>query len=370
VVESDRAVLAARVRTQSGDTIRVTAPLPPALVARAKEITESVQLLEMLHRDRGPVLRGLLATFLVVYGGILALVVLLGLLVASRLTRPLRALGEGIDRVAGGDLSTRVSVEHGGHLGRLLGRFNQMVERLDRQREELVRLEKLAAWRNIARRLAHEIKNPLTPIQLAAQQMRDAYPGDDPEYRRMLDDGAGIVEDEVRSLRALVREFSEFARLPQPQPRETAVRDLLDDLVALYGAEKIAVTPALEEGLTAWCDPDEVHRVLINLVGNALHAQGEAGRGEPIEVGAHRGPAAFVSIEVRDRGPGVKPGDRSRVFAPDYSTKTQGMGLGLAIVEEIVRAHGGEIRIDDQARKKRCSASRFRRCRRRGGEAV
>lgn len=341
--------LAAKTPPAGGESLWLTAPLSPDLVQRAQSLTETVRLVETMRRDRGPVLRGLLATFLAVYGIILALVVILGLLFASRLTRPLQALGEGIGQVAGGDLQTRLETRGRGHLARLLRQFNGMVDQLRDQREELMRLERLAVWRNLARRLAHEIKNPLTPIQLAAQQMRDAYPGESPDYRQLLRDGVEIVEEEVRSLRTLVKEFSEFARLPAPEMRPVRVGDILDDVVALYGEGKArAKLEAVEKELRVLCDPDEIHRVLINLVNNALHAQGEVGREEPVEIAVSRADEGSVAFEVRDRGPGVALRDRRRIFDPDYSTKSEGMGLGLAIVDEIVRAHGGAVEVGDR----------------------
>ena len=357
-----REQLVARVRRRDGSRIWFVMPLPGPLVQRAQSLTESVRLLETMRHDRGWLLRGLLATYLAVYGALLGLVAGLGLLVASRLTRPLAALGEGIDRVAAGALDTRVEAPPGGHLGPLVEQFNRMVRRLKDQQDELVRLEKLAAWRNLARRLAHEIKNPLTPIQLAAQQMRDGYRGDDLEHRRLLADGAGIVEEEVQALRALVQEFSAFARLPAPHPRAVPVADLLGEIQSLYGPAKLRARAAAT-ALIAWCDAEEMHRVLINLVNNALQAQEHLGAGGPVEVVASPEtnldcspppPAssprarAGVVFEVLDRGPGVKAEDRQRVFAPDYSTKPGGMGLGLAIVQDIVRAHGGTIEVSDR----------------------
>jgi nitrogen fixation/metabolism regulation signal transduction histidine kinase len=342
-------LLVARLRLQDGSRVWVAQPLPAELVQRARSLAESVRLVETLRRDREELVRGLVFTFLAVYGLLLALVVALGLLVGSRLTRPLRQLGEGIDRVAGGDLETRVDTASAGHLSRLLGQFNRMTERLRAQQQELGRLERLAAWRNLARRLAHEIKNPLTPIQLAAQQMRDAYPGDDPEFRRLLDDGVEIVEEEVRSLRTLVQEFSAFARLPRPRMRRTSVREILDNLTGLFGPDPLrCVLPEGTADLTVWCDPDQIHRALINLVANARHAQEEAGCSDPVEVTAYPRTNGFVAVEVLDRGRGVAPEDRRRIFAPDYSTKSEGMGLGLAIVEGIVHAHGGSVEVAER----------------------
>ena len=156
--------------------------------------------------------------------------------IEARLGRPLALLQD----LSGPKIRTgRVA---GGEIGRLLTSFNEMVDRLRRQQSDLLRLEKVGAWRQMARSLAHEIKNPLTPIQLAAQQMRDAYPGDDPEYRELLTEGTEIIEEEVSGLRNMVTEFSQFARLPEPQMGEVRLDDLLTDLRSLYGPDQLDVS--------------------------------------------------------------------------------------------------------------------------------
>ena len=333
------------VRLPGGDW--AVDPLPAEWVDRARTLAESARLVETLQRERNPVVRSLVLTFLVVYGAILVLVLVLGLSFASRLTRPLDDLAAGIERVAARDWSTKVPEPKPGSLRPLTARFNQMVGRLRSQEEELVRLERQAAWRNLARRLAHEIKNPLTPIQLAAEQLQDAYPGEDPGYRALLAEGTAIIREEVASLRELVREFSQFARLPEPALRPTELDDVLAAAAGLYGREKLRVPGALPVRRVR-CDPDEIHRVLINLVNNALHAQQETGQTVPVELHVEPPRDGLVEIRVLDRGPGVPADQRERVFDPDFSTRNEGMGLGLAIVLGIVRAHGGTIRVEDR----------------------
>ncbi|MBI5710660.1 MAG: HAMP domain-containing protein [Candidatus Eisenbacteria bacterium] len=350
-------VLVASIRAPGGVPAWVTSPLPAALAARAEKLTRSIQLLETLRRARGPVIRGLEATFLAVYGAIVLVVLLVGSYLASRLTRPMAALGGGIERVAAGDLDTRVPEVGRGEIGALLRSFNGMVGRLRTQQAELVRLEKLAAWRQMSRRLAHEVKNPLTPIQLAAQEVRDAYPGDDPAYRRLLDESAAIIEEEVEGLRALVAEFSQFARLPEPQRASVDPAELLADVAALYGDEKLAVRVESGEraeragargGGALWCDREQMRRVLLNLVNNALAAQGTAGRTPPVEIVAGPAPDGGMRIRVLDRGPGVPESERRRIFEPDVTTKPDGMGLGLAIVESTIQSHGGTVAVADR----------------------
>jgi nitrogen fixation/metabolism regulation signal transduction histidine kinase len=340
-----RELLVARTATADGGAAWVTRPVSRELVEWAVALTDSHRLLQAVRLEQGRYVRSLVATFVVVYGLLIVAVLGMGLYLASRATRPIAAMGDAIRRVSSGDLEARAPENAGGEIGSLLRSFNQMIIRLGTQKEELVRLERIAAWRQMARSLAHEIKNPLTPIQLAAQELRDAYEARDPAYPRLVQEATAIIEEEVRSLRALVSEFSQFARLPEPQPAPIAAGELLDEIRALYGPEKVSVRA--EGSLPLWCDHDQIQRALLNLIENALAAQSESGRTDPIDVSAETTPAG-ARLRVEDRGPGVPPDRRRRIFEPNVTTKSGGMGLGLAIVESTIRAHGGTIAVADR----------------------
>lgn len=344
-------VMVALVRAPHGDPVWITSGLPGSLAANAARITRGAQLLQALRLERQTLLRGLEATFLVSYLAMVALVLALGLVLTSRLTRPLSDLTEGIDRIAAGDLDARVPERGSGELADLMRHFNSMGERLRTQQAELARLERLATWRQMARFLAHEIKNPLTPIQLAAEQMRDAYKGDDPAYRTLVQESTGIIQEEVHGMWKLVSEFSQFARLPEIRAERVAAGDLVRDLLALYGPSQLAAGADASAGgfqaLAIQCDRDQLKRALVNLVDNALAAQASVGRTEPVELNFLPRSGGGVMVRVRDHGPGVPDEHKRRVFEPDYTTKSGGMGMGLAIVEDIVRQHGGTIEILD-----------------------
>lgn len=325
-------------------------PLPPELVAAAEQLAQNVQLVETLRRERATLLRGMLATFLVVYGVILILVLLAGVWIASRITRPMRALAAGIERVAQGDLTTRVPETAGGEAGRLIAAFNDMVARLRVEQEERLRLERLEAWRQMSRRLAHEIKNPLTPIQLAAQQLEESYRGDDAAYASLVRQAGAIIREEVARLRELATGFSTLARSPEPAHERVDVAELLAEVARLYGEERVRVSAdaALAVGgrMVAG-DREALRRALMNLVGNALDAQAGAGRDGPVEMRLDSQSRA-VEIHVLDRGPGVAAEERHRIFEPDVTTKPGGLGLGLAIVEATAVQHGGSIEVRDR----------------------
>lgn len=351
-------ILIARISGPDGAPVWVTESLSPELVSRTGKLIESIQLLEALRSERESIVRSLIAAFLVTYGIVVVVVLLLGLFLASRVTRPLAALGDGIEQVATGNLGAQVPVTAGGEIGKLIRDFNNMSGRLEEQQTELIRLGKLAGWRQMARRLAHEIKNPLTPIQLAAEQIRDEYKGSDTEYRKLVDEGTSIVEEEVSRLRALVTEFSQFARLPEPNLASVSIDDQLHDVANLYGEQKLSVR--FEEAIAGavadrspssslWCDGDQIHRALINLIDNALAAQEETGASSPVEIVADTiDDGRKIVIRVQDRGGGIEKSKRSRVFEPDFTTKAHGTGLGLAIVESTIRNHGGLIEIEDR----------------------
>jgi two-component system nitrogen regulation sensor histidine kinase NtrY len=223
----------------------------------------------------------------------------------------------------------------------------------------LVRAQKVAAWRDVARRLAHEIKNPLTPIQLSAERLKRHF-ADAPEpTRRLVDECARAIVAEVESLKSLVDEFSQFARMPAPKAVPTDLNALLADALALYAGLLTHATielTAAPDLPPVRLDPEQVRRVVINLVDNAIEALSEAretgrmSKDAPgvITIDTAWHPAhGVVRLRVADNGPGLPEGDRSKLFMPYYSTKGRGSGLGLAIVRRIIAEHGGSIEAAD-----------------------
>jgi two-component system, NtrC family, nitrogen regulation sensor histidine kinase NtrY len=223
----------------------------------------------------------------------------------------------------------------------------------------LVRAQKVAAWRDVARRLAHEIKNPLTPIQLSAERLKRHF-ADAPEpTRRLVDECARAIVAEVESLKSLVDEFSQFARMPAPKAVPADLNALLADALALYAGVlthakvELRASPDLPP---VRVDAEQVRRVVINLVDNAIEALAEAretGRMAAQAAGlivvetAYDAAHGIVRLRVADNGPGLPAGDRSKLFMPYYSTKGRGSGLGLAIVRRIIAEHGGSIEAGD-----------------------
>lgn len=211
---------------------------------------------------------------------------------------------------------------------------------------ELIHAQKMAAWNEVARRIAHEIKNPLTPIRLTAERLVRKYEQGDPNFGQALEEGSEIIVREVSSLKSMVDEFSRYARMPRPQPQEVDLDQMVGDIIALYQSIKpgVEVTSVLgEKAESVRFDPEQLKSVLINLLDNAIEATDSPG--EVVLSTVRRN--GVVRIDVADTGQGVRPEDKEKLFLPYFSTKGRGTGLGLAIVERIVSEHNARIYITD-----------------------
>jgi two-component system, NtrC family, nitrogen regulation sensor histidine kinase NtrY len=269
------------------------------------------------------------------------------LVLSGRIAGPVRALAARARGVGAGDLE-HTAVEASDEVGELARAFASMTHELRTSRERLVQAERVAAWREMARRLAHELKNPIFPIQLSIETLRRALDQegaqDAQRFQALFRESSDTILDELRSLRSIVEEFSQFARMPPPRLAPTDLGDLVERVLALYRARAAAVRieTGLAPGLPAVpADRDLLGRALGNLVANALEAMPDGGtlsvKTRAVEEG--------VALEVSDTGPGLTEEQRTRLFTPYYTTKKGGTGLGLAIVQGIVSDHGGRIQV-------------------------
>ena len=301
--------------------------------------------------------RRFILAYVVILGVGVAFAILLGILWARRLAGRIHRLSTATGQVAAGDLSVRVEPGSRDEVGVLVESFNGMVAELSMSRARIEYLQKISAWQEMARRLAHEIKNPLTPIHLAAQQLREKYDGDDAKFARLLDQSTEIIEEEVATLRRLTSDFSSFARLPQVKPELVDLGDFLEEcnasLVHLGEQEQITLlwdTP--RQPVWAVIDRMMMKRVIDNLVRNAAEALSKSEVSAPqikissVETGSTHRPE--VEIRVEDNGPGIQPEHHPSIFDPYFTTKSEGTGLGLAISKKIILEHGGRIWIDEQ----------------------
>ena len=294
-----------------------------------------------------------------VYFIILALVVVLtvgfSMLITTPLSRRVSSLAAGTERVARGDLTVKLPVKGKDELTKLTEQFNQMVTDLREARRSHAYVERMRAWQEVARRLAHEIKNPLTPLLLAIQQLDKTFDNyiDHPErYRAIVSEVVEIVTEEVDTLRTLVKEFSEFARLPSANPTPRDLWDFVEHTLRSNPQfqDQANIVEMGGPAVQAKLDPALMRRVLVNVVRNGIEAQQEAGQ-EEIEVALSleiHEKKDIARVVVRDRGPGLSAEQEERVFTPYFTTKESGTGLGLAIVRKIMMDHGGDIRLQNR----------------------
>jgi len=264
---------------------------------------------------------------------------------ARRISDPIRELTRATRRIAAGDLSARVTPASRDELAALVVSFNQMASDLDRQRQDLERSNRLAAWADMARQVAHEVKNPLTPIQLAAEHLRRVHADSRGDFGAVLESCTRTILDQVRALRSIVTEFSAYARPPAPASGLADLAAIVDSATHPYAGvlpPGVALEVRRRPVPAVRGDRRLLERAVVNLLENALHAVGEHGR-VVIDVAVLD---AWAEIAVEDDGVGLPPEVREHAFEPYFSTKTGGSGLGLPLVKKIAEDHGGSVRLE------------------------
>jgi two-component system, NtrC family, nitrogen regulation sensor histidine kinase NtrY len=282
-------------------------------------------------------------------GGALFVGLLIAFWISARITRPVEELAEAAREVAGGRWDTHIDVRGRDEIGQLAAAFNAMTKTLASQKERLVQTERVAAWRELARRLAHELRNPLFPMQITIENMQKARQLDAKQFLEVFHESTATLKAELANLNSIVSRFSDFSKMPAPQFVRVNVNESLRNAVRLFEPQfnevgKPTITPELfltEPLPEIHADPDLLHRAFQNLVLNALDAM-PVGGALTLRTSEHEGQ---VRIEVADTGKGLTPEECSRLFTPYYTTKLQGTGLGLAIVQSVVSDHHGTISV-------------------------
>ncbi len=271
---------------------------------------------------------------------------------AARVTRPVQRLAAGAREVAAGNWNARVEVRSRDEIGELASAFNHMTRELVEQRGRLVQAERVAAWRELARRLAHELKNPLFPLQITIENLQRAREHSPEQFDEVFRESTAMLLTELHNLETILDRFSDFARMPKPHLRAVNLNDLVRDVVKLFDAQFSAVGRPqiipdlfLDENLaTIQADPDLLHRALKNLVLNAMDAMPAGGT---LTISTRRSNGA-VQLDVSDTGTGLTREECERLFTPYYTTKQHGTGLGLAIVQSVVSDHAGKISVESE----------------------
>jgi signal transduction histidine kinase len=288
-----------------------------------------------------------------VAGGIGILIgVLLSYWVASRVTRPVRQLAESTRKVAAGQWETRVDSGSSDEIGELARAFNTMTQQLVEQRDRLVQTERVAAWRELARRLAHELKNPLFPLQITIENLQRAKRQAPEQFEEVFHESTATLLDELEKLKNIVGRFSDFAKMPPPQFESVDFNEAVRRAVRLFDAQfrapgrpHVTAETYFDETVGAIrSDPEQLSRALHNLMLNAIDAMPAGGT---LTVRTER-KNGTVLLEISDTGEGLTCEEKERLFTPYYTTKQNGTGLGLAIVQSVVSDHGGRISVESE----------------------
>jgi len=313
---------------------------------------EAMLLIGTSHRPRVEMARSIRNAAFLIGGSVMLLGLVLAAVVSRRVTRPVEELAEASDRVAAGDWETEVAIEGNDEVARLATAFNRMTRELITQRERLVQTERVAAWRELARRLAHELKNPLFPLQITVENLLRARQHSPQEFDEVFRESTSTLLAEISNLKAIIGRFSDFSKMPAPQLQPVQLNDVITDVGKLFAAQfqrgssgKIEARYDLAADLPpVAADPVLIRRAIENLVLNALDAMPEGGtltfrtcfNGDR------------VRFELSDSGAGMTPEECERLFTPYYTTKQHGTGLGLAIVQSVISDHNGRIWVTSQ----------------------
>jgi nitrogen fixation/metabolism regulation signal transduction histidine kinase len=307
------------------------ASVPIVVTKPRKELYEN-----LAHIDETVLYAGLAST---------GVALLLAVLIARSIGRPIAELAAEARKVAAGE-ARPIHVKGSGEIGELAQAFDKMLEDLGVMRRRLAATSRVAAWREVARRVAHEVKNPLAPIRAAVETLRRLRARNDPAFDEYFDEATRTVLDEVHRIANIVTEFTRFARLPPPRPQEIELVEIARQVVQLHkahasGAKVDVVVHKVPPLVRA--DRDQVVQVLTNLVQNGIDAVAEKKDAGRVTVTLDTDGKGHASMTVSDNGPGIAPEIAGRLFEPYATTKAHGTGLGLAIAQRIAIEHNGEL---------------------------
>jgi len=290
---------------------------------------------------------------LVAAGGILLSIIASGWS-AARISQPIEELSSAAQDVAGGNWERKVhanSANNKGEVAQLIASFNKMTDELLRQRDRALQAERVAAWRELARRLAHELKNPMFPLQITIENLMKARQQNSPEFDEIFAESTATLLAELSNLKKIVGRFSDFSKMPVPQLQRVNINQILEEIAKLF-APQLASTAKpikMETRLTSEdpnvaADPELLRRAFENLVLNAIDAMPDGGTLRITTLGS----AENMTVEVSDSGAGFDEEEASRLFTPYYTTKQHGTGLGLAIVQSVISDHGARISVSSR----------------------
>ena len=338
----DSTPLYAKILPYDGQILVLYRVIPEDRTTRLKSLEETVALYNRKIASR-PFLRSVAGLVMLILAiAVVVVSIVFSLYLSRAITRPVLDLEKAARDVAAGDLSVSLRRASGDEFGALFSSFNAMVRQLRENRDAVYVAQKLNAWREVSRKLLHEIKNPLTPIKLSAERMRLRYAEKHPDIDAIVERGTGTIIEEVGAIQRILDEFTSFARLPEIAPEAQDFNDAVRDYVSVFhGHERISFSLDLADGLPPVCfDRLLLRQAVVNILKNAVEAMGEAGT---VWISTGRTASGMVFVTVKDSGPGIPESEIPRLFDPTFSKKKRGSGLGLSIVEKIALDHRGRV---------------------------
>ena len=344
LVRSPRGALAGVARTRDGRVVLAGIRVPPDFFEDVGRVEQGASF----YRRLGVVVSVQRHYVWMLLGALVLVLAILGALIATALargmSRPLSELSSALERVAAGDLATRLRPSGAREMSRLGDAFNVMTARLERAREQLVLAEREAAWREVARRLAHEIKNPLTPMRLSLHRLQRRVSALPEEPRRVAEESLSAMLEEVEHLNRLAEQFSQYARLPEPGSEPLELQEVLRRAAALHEPGSVTLAFDPERSVRVRGDRLLLSRAIQNLLLNAREAGSE---GTPVEIRLTAAADRAV-VEILDRGGGLDAKLSDRAFEPYVSSKQRGSGLGLSLVRDIATQHHGTVTLENR----------------------
>jgi len=270
--------------------------------------------------------------------------------IAAHITHPVQQLAEAATQIGGGNWDVHVEPASNDEIGRLAQAFNQMTQELIAQKERLVQTERVAAWRELARRLAHELKNPLFPLQLTVENLLRAREAGQEQFEEIFRESTSTLLAEIANLKTIIGRFSDFSKMPAPQLQKVDLNEIVRSVAQLFQGQfsrdsaRIETVLRLDAIPTIYADPVLLRRVVENLVLNAIDAMPNGGRLTFLTSATDK----YAVFELLDTGTGLTPEECERLFTPYYTSKQHGTGLGLAIVQSVISDHQGKITVSSK----------------------
>lgn len=331
----------------SGNAISavLTILLPENFDQNALELTNALQLFSENKEYQTRFLLILILFYTYFSLPIVLLSILTSFLLSEEIIQPIAHLQEAIRRVVEGDYSYRVLTHTNDDFSNLVNSFNYMVSELELSRANLVHTEKVTAWQEIAQRMAHEIKNPLTPIKLSAQRILKKYKNSPDSMDTILEPAVDAIIKEVENLTKLLTQFKDFAKMPSPLREDIGLKNLITEVSLLYSESYPYITLDFEgvEDVRLKVDKGQIQRVFSNLISNSFEAMSGTGTVSFRTELIRKGNMHYCRIQMTDTGSGIDPDIKNKIFNPYFTTKEGGTGLGLPIVERIISDHKGGI---------------------------